>query len=221
MGILQEMFRVQRPPEDGKEKRPAFADADASDHGAHPLAHREVGLLPSQLGPTVRKLLIVFGAVMVLVELTQARKNWYEGNTAKETERLARIQQEREQAEIEVAESASRKNTADELKAIADREAGVMAAIKPVQEGWGSPVAQAASANMARYQDEYAKLKRQVGDCERTKRCAQSDLERLTGKQDIYRMLFYSTRGSLYHHIERTSGKVTLPSSFEIDQTDR
>lgn len=52
--------------------------------------------LPSHLGSTVRKALIVFGLVMALVELTQARKNWYEGNLAKESERLVRIQEDRD-----------------------------------------------------------------------------------------------------------------------------
>jgi hypothetical protein len=173
-------------------------------------SRQEVTWFPSRFGFGFKVVVLIVATVMMLAELTQARKNWLEGNVAKESERLVRIQQEREKADIEVALSAARKNIQEEMRAIAEREASVMLAIKHVQEGWGSPLMEAAGENMFRFKKAYAVAKSQEQECRRTNLCSEADLLRHQEEQRVYDMLFYSSRGALYHFIDRKSVKAKL-----------
>jgi len=193
------------------------ADAPLRNAGTEVQARRDIRLLPSNLGPAVKAVVIAVGVVMLVVEITQARKNWYEGNVAIEEERLVRTKQDHERAGIDVARSEERKNVQLEVTAKAQAEAEIIAAIKHVQEGFGSPLEQVAAAYMDRYKELFQKVLAQKNECSQTGRCSEIELLRLDLNQNLYKQLFQSARGILYHALEKRRNLVPMPRSEVID----
>ena len=146
-------------------------------------------------------LMVLFG----IHEMVQSRQEWYQGNAAIEQAKLARIQQQREQAEVT-------RNIEQAMTAVAQREADVSNTLKPLQEGWEYAQYRAAVPNMARYQERYLKAKEDLKACETPGRCNDVDKARLRGEMDVYRMLFFSAKAQ-YDRIQ--SMVKTPPESWK------
>ena len=150
--------------------------------------------------------------------MVETRHYWYMGSNAVEQVELTRIQQQKERAEIVVAETAGRKNIQEELNAVAEREAEVMSAIKHVQEGWGAPLAQSAADNMIRYRAAFGDFQGKLKECSTSGKCSETEVTRLANQADMYRMLFNASKGSLLTAMDKTKNTVSLPQSMELEK---
>lgn len=164
-----------------------------------------------------RILLTIATVIFIVREMVETRRDWYSGSAAIEQVELTRIQQQRERAEVIVAETASRKNIQEELKAVAEREAEVMSAVKHVQEGWGSALAQSGGANMIRFRDGYQATKTKLKACQDSGSCSDTERLRLEGQADMYRMLFSAAKGSLLTAMDKTKSTVSYPLNMELE----
>lgn len=164
-----------------------------------------------------RILLTIATVIFIVREMVETRRDWYSGSAAVEQVELTKIQQQKERAEILVAQTAARKNVQEELTAVTEREADVMAAIKEAGPGYGTPLGQASGDNMIRYRNEYVSTQKKIKECTSSSVCSELERLRLESQADVYRMLFGAAKGRVLHALDKTTRKVSYPVDMELE----
>jgi hypothetical protein len=148
-----------------------------------------------------RLLLTIATVIFIVREMVETRRDWYAGSNAVEQVELTRIQQQREKAEVMVAETASRKNIQEELTAIAQREVSSLQAMKTdlqlPTDGrlFGRTVeANSSFSRVYRYSDLYDQAKKKSEECGKNSNCSEVERRRLTSTMDLYFMLTQDAR---------------------------